>query len=255
MKNRSTCRFDLIQHLVWRDFTLCYKRSVLGILWSLLPPLSQLLVLVFLFRKVVPLNIEGYPAFVFTALLPWIWFSTCLNTAGGLFIYNRDLLRRPHFEPFNLIVVNTLANLINYLIFLPVLFLIMVFYGRPVTLSLVIVPLLLLIQGTLTAGLSMIIATLNVFYRDIQHLTNVALMLLFYLIPVFYQSETVGEKYRLLYSLNPLAVLIQDYRAVFFHGVVPHWTSLTFTMVAASLIFGLGYFIYDRKLSDMIDAI
>ena len=255
IKNRSIYRLDLIRHLVWKEFTLRYKRSALGVLWSLVPPLSQLLVLVFLFRRVVPLNIEGYPAFVFTALLPWIWFSTSLNAAGGLFIYNRDLVRKPHFEPLNLILVNMLSNLINYLVFLPVLFAILVFYGRPVTLSLAVIPLLLVIQGFLTAGLSLIIATLNVFYRDIQHLATVALMLLFYLIPVFYQVETVGEKYRLLYSLNPLAVLIQDYRAVFFHGAVPRWTSLTFTMAAAVLIFGLGYFIYARKISDVIDAI
>jgi lipopolysaccharide transport system permease protein len=77
-----TYRIDLIRHLVWRDFVLRYKGSVLGVLWYLLPPLAQLLVLVFLFGRVVPLNIEAYPAFVFCGLLPWTWFSTCLNSGG-----------------------------------------------------------------------------------------------------------------------------------------------------------------------------
>src|SRR3972149_3463733 len=114
-----TYHVDLIRHLAWRDFTLRYKGSVLGILWSLLPPLIQLGVLVFLFRKVIPLDIEAYPAFVFSGLLPWIWFTACLNAAGGLFIYNRDLVRRPNFKPLTLVAVNTLSNLIHFLMFLP----------------------------------------------------------------------------------------------------------------------------------------
>src|SRR5690349_12472344 len=99
---------DLLRHLVWRDFSLRYKRSALGVLWSLVSPLSQLLVLVFLFQSVVPLNIEAYPAFVFTALLPWSWFSASVGSACGLFIVNRDLVRHPNFDPAYLMVVNTL---------------------------------------------------------------------------------------------------------------------------------------------------
>jgi ABC-type polysaccharide/polyol phosphate export permease len=99
-------------------------------------PLCQLLVLVFVFRKVVPLNIEDYPAFVFAALLPWIWFSTCLGSAGTLFINNRDLIRKPDFSPSTLVIVDTLSNLLSYLMFLPVLFVTLLIYHRAMTLSL-----------------------------------------------------------------------------------------------------------------------
>jgi lipopolysaccharide transport system permease protein len=85
--NSVTYRIDLIRHLVWRDFVLRYKGSVLGVLWYLLPPLAQLLVLVFLFGRVVPLNIEAYPAFVFCGLLPWTWFSTCLVSAVSFLLF------------------------------------------------------------------------------------------------------------------------------------------------------------------------
>src|ERR1051325_4563278 len=92
---------DLTWHLVQRDFTLRYKGSALGVLWVLVVPLMQLLTLVFVFKNVIPLNIDSYPAFVFTALLPWTWFSNCLNSAGALFISNRDLIRRPNFPPLD----------------------------------------------------------------------------------------------------------------------------------------------------------
>ncbi len=255
MKKSFSYKLDLIAHLTWRDFLLRYKKSALGVLWSLLPPLAQLLVLVFLFRRVVPLNIDAYPAFVFSALLPWIWFSACLSSAGYLFINNRDLVRRPNFVPSILITVNTLSNLIHYLFFLPILFIILAVYGRGVTLSLLLLPVLLLVHSVLIAGLSLIISTLNVFYRDVQYMVNVGLMLLFYLTPVFYQAEAIPSKYRVLYTLNPMAVLVQSYRKILFYGVAPEWSSLLFTGLISVIMLGGGYLIYTRQLSKVMDMI
>src|SRR5688572_28525342 len=99
-------QLDLVRHLVRRDFSLRYHDSALGFLWFLLLPFAQLLVLVLLFQHVVPLNIEAYPAFVFSALLPWAWFSASVAEAGSLFLNNRDLLRQPHFVPATLMIVN-----------------------------------------------------------------------------------------------------------------------------------------------------
>jgi ABC-type polysaccharide/polyol phosphate export systems, permease component len=246
---------DLICHLVKRDFILRYKGSALGFLWSLLLPLAQLLVLVFLFQKVLPLNIDDYPAFVFSALLPWTWFSSCLGLAGSLFVNNRDLVRQPNFEPFTIVIVSTLSNLLIYLVALPILFVVLALYDRTMTLSLITLPLLLLIQGILIFGLGLIIATLNVFYRDMQHIVNVGLILLFYLTPVFYESQSVGESYRILYTLNPIAVLTQSYRAIFFYGADPEWGLLLLASVTSIIVFGLGYLIYRRGLNNVIDTI
>jgi ABC-type polysaccharide/polyol phosphate export permease len=255
MQKSITYHFDLLRHLVWRTFGLRYKKSVLGVFWSLLSPLVQLLVLVFLFGRVIPLNIEAYPAFVFSALLPWVWFSSCLSSSGGLFIHNRDLVRRPNFAPSTLIIVNTLSNLVHYLIFLPILFILLALYGRPITLSLLLFPLLLLIQGVLTAGLSLTVATLNAFYRDVEHLTGVALLLLFYLTPIFYQPWVVGKKYRMIYELNPIAILVQGYRGIFFYGITPEWGSLLVATSISMALLGLGWIIYRRQLADVFDIL
>ena len=246
-------RYDLLTHLVWRDFSLRFKGSILGILWSLLPPLAQLFVLVFLFRRVVPLGIEAYPAFVLSALLPWTWFSSCLNSAGGLFISNRDVIRRPHFDPIILIAVNTFSNLLHYLVFLPVLFAMLAFYHRVVGSSLLVFPLLLVIQAVLIVGLSLTVATLNVFYRDVQYVTNVVLMLLFYLTPVFYQ--TLDPRYQLLFTINPISVLVQSYRAVLFYGLSPDWGALILASILGVVCLGYGYLLYRRKLSSMMDIL
>jgi ABC-type polysaccharide/polyol phosphate export permease len=252
---RLAYQIDLMRHLVWRDFSLRYKRSALGILWSLVSPISQLLVLVFLFQSVVPLNIPDYPAFVFVALLPWSWFSSCISSACGLFIVNRDLVRHPNFVPAQLMVVNTLSNLLTYLVALPILFLVMALYGLAVTPALLLMPVLLVIQGALTVGLSLVVATLNVFYRDVQHIVGVVLLLLFYLTPVFYRSQSVVDKYHIIYTLNPITVLIQSYRTIFFYGVAPSWISLLFASVSALLICAGGYLVYSRHQHDIFDLL
>ncbi len=247
--------YDLICHLVRCDFIVRYKGSFLGVLWSLMLPLAQLLVLVFLFQRVIPLDIDAYPAFVFSALVPWTWFSSCLSSAGTLFITNRGLIRRPNFAPATLIIVNIMSKMLNFLVVLPILFVMLAFYGKTITLALLILPLLILTQVILMVGLCLIIATMNVFYRDVQHIISMLLMFLFYLTPVFYRPQAVGEKFLILYTLNPIAVLIQSYRAIFFYGVAPNLFSLLFVGATSVVVCFLGYLLYSRSLHDVIDTI
>ena len=248
-------QFDLLGHLVWREFTLRYKRSTLGILWSLVQPLAQLLVLVFLFQKIVPLNIPAYPAFVFSALLPWTWFSSSISSSCGLFIANRDLVRRPDFAPASLGVVNMLSNLLTYLAALPILLVILVIYEVALTPAIMLLPLLMIIQATLIVGVGLIVATLNVFYRDVQHIVIVTLSLLFYLTPVFYRPQSVLTQYEMLYMINPMAILIQAYRSIIFYGSVPPLGPLLFAAAAGACVVGIGGWIYHRQQPYIVDEI
>jgi len=250
-----THQFELISHLVRREFRLHYTGSVLGVLWSAALPLIQLLVFVFLFGRVVPLDIEDYPAFVFCALLPWTWFSSSAGSAGGLFTGNRDLLRRPNFSPATLIVVNTLSNFLTYLVSLPILLVVLALHGRPPTTAVLAFPVLVLCQGILLVGLGLAIATLNVFYRDVGHLTGVALSLFFYLIPIFYRPLEPGGAYSRLILWNPIARLIQAYREIFFYQRAPDWESMVFCGAAGLVAAGAGYWIYRRQRPHVMDAL
>lgn len=248
-------QLDLLLHLVKRDFLLRYKRSALGILWSLLVPLAQLLVLTFIFTKIVPLNIKDYPAFLFSALLPWTWFSTCLGSAGRIFYDNRDLMFQPNFDPFVLVVVNTLSNLLIYLAALPILTALLLWCGRFPTGALSFWPFLLLIQGLLTMGLSLIIATLNVFYRDVEHSVGIALLLLFYMTPVFYGADAISGPLSMVYTINPIAGLITQYREIFFLGRNPDMVSFGSLSLFSLFMAVMGYTIYRRQLPRVIDEI
>jgi homopolymeric O-antigen transport system permease protein len=245
----------LIWHLTHRDFRLRYKGSILGIAWSVLLPLIHLSLLVFIFSGVIPLNIENYSAFVFTALLPWTWFSNSVSAAGNIFISNRDLVRRPNFSPWILMLVNTFSNLILYLVALPLLIMLLMMYHLDISWPVLNFPVLLLIQASLIIGLGLFIATLNVFYRDIQHLTNVGLLLLFYITPVFYSSQRIKSNYQYLYKLNPLSVLIQSYRSIFFYGRPPDWSDLLVTCFISLAILIIGFAYSRRRLNAVIDMV
>lgn len=246
---------DLVSHLARREFSLRYHDSALGVLWSLMLPLAQLLVLVFLFQRVIPLGIEAYPAFVLSALLPWSWFSASVGAAGGLFVGNRDLVRQPGFAPAILVIVNALSNLVSLVVSLPILLGLLGWYGREPGGSLLFLPVLIAIQGILIVGLGLGVATLNVFYRDVQHIVTVALMLLFYVTPVFYRTHEVGEEFRWIFRLNPVAVLVEGYRAVFFLGTVPAAGPLLMAAVTSAGICAIAYRVYRAQRHDLVDAL
>src|SRR5215471_5893014 len=222
-------QFDLIINLARRNFFLQFRGSFLGLLWALLLPLIQLMVFVFLFQRVVPLGIENYPAFVYTALLPWTWFNVSILSAGSLFLVHRDLVRRPNFKPSTLALVAALTNLLTYLVALPIVFVLLAISGRAITWTVLLLPLIMLIQAALIVGLSLFIATWNVFYRDVQHVTSIPFM------------------------LNPMAGLVQAYRAVLYEGAVPDWSGLLVAGMVAVAALGIGYLSYRRQIHEVYD--
>lgn len=239
-------RRDLLRELVGRELKLRYKRSVLGMAWALVNPLMQLVIFTFLFRKVVRLDIPHYSSYVFSAVLAWNWFQTSLYMGAGAIVDNRDLIRRPGFPATVLPAVTISTNLIHYLLALPVLLVFMWLDKVPLNATLLALPPLILVQFILTLGLVYIIATSQVTFRDTQHLLGVALMLLFYLTPIFYQASSVPDRYRLIYQVNPMVHLIDAYRALLIRGELPSpGPMLALCVLSAGLLY-VGYTLFTR---------
>jgi ABC-type polysaccharide/polyol phosphate export permease len=248
-------QIELVRQLTRREFLLSYRASALGLGWSLLLPVAQLVILVVVFERVVPLRLEAYPAFVFSALLPWTWFSASLTAASGVFVNNRDLLRRPGFTPALLVVVTMLANLILFLVALPILFAILVWYRRAWTAHVLLFPLLAAVEGTLIVGLGLMVASLNVLYRDVQYVVGVALTLVFYLTGVFYEPGAAPAGYEIVFLLNPMAGLVGAYRAIFFAGAAPDWQRLGLAAAASAVLAATGWATYRRHRDELVDLL
>lgn len=244
---------DLLLTLVGRDLKLRYKRSVLGIAWSLLTPLAQLAVFYLIFNVLLPLNVPNYLSFLFIGVLVWSWFQGSLYQATSTIVDNRELIKRPGFPRAILPAVTVTSYLIHFLLALPILFLLLALGGSPFTSAILALPLLIAIQFILTLSLAYFTATFYVAFRDTQHLLGVLLNLLFFLSPVFYQSSDLPARYQSLYRVNPMVRLLESYRAIFLTGRLPDGISLLLITVPAIVTLILGYYFFRKASDHLID--
>ena len=233
---------DLLRELVGRDMKLRYKRSVLGIAWTLLNPLMQLLVFLFVFNLVLPLNIPHYSSFLFAGILVWNWFQGSLNQSTGAIVDNRELLRRPGFFSPILPIVTVMSHLIHFLLAVPILLLVLLLEGSRLTSAILALPGVMALQFLLTLGLAYLVATFHVTFRDTQYLLGILLNLFFYLTPIFYDVSSIPASYQALYRLNPMTHLVEAYRAILIHGVLPeHFTPLLLLGLCATGLLAFSY--------------
>ncbi len=246
---------DLLRELVIREMKLRYKRSILGIAWTLLNPLAQLLVLSLIFRVVLPLNIPNYSSFLLTGLLAWNWFQSSLLLATSAIVDNRELIKQPGFPAAILPTVSVTTHLVHFLLSLPILLIFLLMDGRPVAHTILVLPLVIILQFALTLSLAYLTATFHVTFRDTQYILGVLLLLAFYLTPIFYDASAIPVRYQLLYRLNPMVHLINAYRTILIQGKLPEGLPLLFiTVLSGSLLF-FGYLIFRRASYKFVEEL
>ena len=246
---------DLLLTLVARDIKLRYKRSILGIAWSLLVPLAQLAVYYLIFSVLLPLNIPNYLTFLFTGVTVWSWFQVSLFQATSTIVDNRELIKRPGFPVAVLPIVTVAAHLIHFLLALPILLFFLLIGGNQLTSAIIALPLVITIQFIMTLSLSYLAATFYVAFRDTQYLLGVLLNLLFFLTPIFYEAGDIPAEYQTLYRMNPMAHLIDAYRAILLSGSLPDGKGLLILTSAATCILILGYQIFRRASDYFVDQL
>jgi lipopolysaccharide transport system permease protein len=241
--------------MVVRDLKLRYKRSVLGIAWSLLNPLAQLAVFTFLFGRVLKLGIPNYGPFVFAGSLAYGWFQSSLFAAATAITDNRELIKRPGFPAAILPVITVTTSLIQFLLALPILLLFVLTGGAQLTATVLLLPLVIVIQFVLTLSLGYMVAALHVAFRDTQHLLGVALMLLFYLTPIFYDASIFPQRLRVIYYLNPLVHLVGAYRAILTRGELPDMWPLLILGISAAGLLWLGLTAFTRASYGFVEEL
>jgi lipopolysaccharide transport system permease protein len=246
---------DLLLELVRRDMKLRYQRSVLGLAWSLLNPLAQLLVFSFVFQQIVPLNIPNYAAFLFTGLLAWNWLSTSLNAGAGAIVDHRDLVKRPGFPLSVLPVVIVTTQALHYLLALPALLGYLVWIGLYPGAAALLLPLVFAVQFLFLLGVVFFLASMHVTFRDTQYLLGIALMLGFYLSPVLYQTGQVPGRFQWVYQINPAAVLLDAYRAVLLDGRPPNWIALSLLALVSLALIAVGRGLFMRSSGSFVEEL
>lgn len=225
---------DLAAVLVGRDLRASYGRGALGLVWAPLTALVQVGVLSFLFLRVVPLDVPDYAVFAYCGVAVWQLLSGALVRSTDAYTGNRDLVRRPGFQPSVLPVVTIGGAACAYVLSLPVLLAFVAASGRlrPSALSL---PVVVVAAALVVSGPAIVIATANVRFRDVRHLVGAAVGVLFYVTPVFYEVERIPDRHRWVADANPLALAVQLHREVLYDG---RWPDLRRLLACAG--FGLA---------------
>ncbi|MCY4122322.1 MAG: ABC transporter permease [Acidobacteria bacterium] len=252
----------LIQTLVMRELKARYRGSVLGFFWSFANPLLLLLVYTFVFSVVLPARFEGidnYALFLFCGLLPWTWFSSALTESSNSLLANGNLIKKVLFPAEVLPVVAVLANMVHFLLALPILIVALVlFVAVPPSLTeLLWFPAVVAVQLLITLGLGLILAALTVHFRDIRDLLANVLTLWFFATPILYPWTMVASRGpsvaglppagKVLMDLNPFAHIAISYQEIlFFDGPFGHWKWLLALAAAGLALFVAGYALFDR---------
>ena len=235
---------DLLRELVVRDIKLRYNRSLLGVAWSLLVPLAELAILNFVFGTVLPLHVPHFTSYLVSGLLPWTWFHTSLLAATIATRQHKDLLQQVGFPAGILPVITITSQLIHFLLALPILFTFLWLDGRPLTFALAALPVVMALQFAFTLGLTYFLAPLEALFHDTHHVLSLALSLLFYLSPVFYQPSSIPPQYAAMYDLNPLVHLLGAYRNVLIAGEFPPAAPLLIVVGISAIHMAAGYRFY-----------
>jgi lipopolysaccharide transport system permease protein len=242
---------DLLLNLVMRDLSVRYRRSVLGFAWSFLNPLLMMLVFAIVFQVVKPLSVRSYPLFVLAGLLPWMFLAGSLTGAVRSITANAHLIDKVYFPREILPLSVVLANLVNFLLSLAVFMPLAWLLGAKFSAWTLALPVVIAVQLLLVSGLAFLLAALNVFYRDTELVLDVAITAWFFLTPIFYELELLPNQFlgidvwRFVYTLNPMATLVTDYRYILLY----QYPVIRHTLVPAVLglcLFFAGWLIFRR---------
>lgn len=250
---------ELFMFLAWRDIMVRYKQTVIGVLWAVLRPFLTMIVFTVVFGKLAGLPSEGsapYAIMVYAAMLPWQFFANSLSDASNSLIGNANLISKVYFPRLIIPSSSVITGFVDFLISGTIMVVIMAWYQFVPSWRIVTLPFFVIIAFAASMGAGLLLAALNVKYRDFRFVVPFLVQFGLYVSPVGFSSTIVPEKYRLLYSLNPMVGVIDGFRWAILGGDSNvYWPGfgLSILVVAALLAHGVVYFRKtEKKFADII---
>lgn len=250
---------ELFYVLSWRDISVRYKQTVIGILWAVIRPLLTMIVFTVIFGKLAKLPSEGaapYAIMVYAGTLPWQFFATSLSNASNSLIGNTQLITKVYFPRLILPASAVITSFVDFLVSFAILVVIMFYYRFAPSWNILLLPGFLAIAFLTSFGVGTFITALNVKYRDFRYVIPFLIQMGLYVSPVGFSSSIIPEKYRLIYSLNPMVGVIDGFRWAILGGESAiYWPGMTISLgiTAAFLFFGIRRFRkMERTFADII---
>jgi lipopolysaccharide transport system permease protein len=248
---------ELLYFFIWRDVKVRYKQTVIGVAWVVLQPLLTMGVFTLFFGRLAKLPSDGlpYPVFYFTALVPWTYFATALQSCTNVVVENQRMITKVYFPRLILPFSPVLAGLVDFSIGFAVMLAVIAFYGIRPTLALLWLPVFLLLALLTALGVGLWMSALNALYRDVRYIVPFLIQFWMFASPVAYPSSLVPQRYRWLYGLNPMAGVIDGFRwALTGHGQPPG-PLLAASAAAVILILAGGLLFFQRMEGAIADRV
>lgn len=246
---------EMLKSLVKKDLRTRYKGSVLGFLWTFVNPLLQLAVYTVIFSTIMRINIDKYAMFLFVALLPWIFFSTALQTSAGTIISNKDLVKKVYFPREVLPISVVTGALMNLLYSFVILFPCLIISRIGITSSIIYLPVVILVEYVITLAFSFLAASINVYFRDLEHLLAIFLMAWFYFTPIIFPVEMIPKQYIVYFFLNPMTPIITAFRDILYYGKAPDLVMLGITLISGLMLVVFGYAVFKALQKNFAEEI
>ncbi|HKC23281.1 MAG TPA: ABC transporter permease [Thermoanaerobaculia bacterium] len=240
----------LVAELVSRDIKVRYKRSVLGIAWTMLSPLVNMVALTIVFSEILKQQITNFPVYLLTGSLLWTFFSQGTSYAASLTVDAGDITRRVYVPRSVFVAVAVGVALVNLLLSLVPLFVIILVTRHPVSTAWLFLPVPILVATIFTAGVGLLVFTMSSRFVDVKETYMVLLGTWFFITPVFYVPAIVPERFRWIITLNPMTHLLNLFRAPLYEGRIPGARVLLLSVAAALVALAAGWLFYARKNED-----
>jgi lipopolysaccharide transport system permease protein len=248
---------ELLYFFVWRDVKVRYKQTVIGVAWVVLQPLLTMGVFTLFFGRLAKLPSDGltYPVFYFTALVPWTYFATALQSCTSVVVENQRVITKVFFPRLVLPLSAVISGLVDFAIGFVVLCIVLAIYGIRPGLDVLWLPLFLFLAVLTALGVGLWMSALNALYRDVKYIVPFLMQFWMFASPVAYPSSLVPQRWRWLYGLNPMAGVIDGFRwALTGHGQSPGLLLLAST-AAITIVFAGGLFFFQRMEGAIADRV
>ncbi|KJS77130.1 MAG: ABC transporter [Desulfotomaculum sp. BICA1-6] len=242
----------LLTILVKKDIKKKYKDSVLGILWSLLNPMLNMIIITIVFSTLFNRHIDNFPVYVLSGMMTFEFFSSGTNSSMNSIITSANLIKKVYIPKYIFTLSKTISSFIFFLVSLIVLAIIMLFTKANVNLNLLYAPIYLLLLFIFTCGISLILSTIIVFFRDIEHLYGVFVRALMYASAIFYPAEIIPPKYQFILTLNPIYHFIEGFRFAVYYGLPLNYKNLLICFVIASISMIVGILVFEKNQDKFI---
>ena len=238
---------ELLKTNVKKDIRGKYKASFLGVLWSFVNPLLQVLVYFIVFPYIMRVQTDNYLIFLICGIIPWTWFTYSISNGTTSITNNANLIKKVYFPREILPISVVTSGMINFLISCIIILIFVLFSGLGLSWHLIFLPFIVLIQYIITLAFVFLLSAFNVYVKDIEYIVTFIVNMMFYATPVLYSTEMFGGWFLWIFRLNPMAHLINAYRDIFYVHQIPQILNLFILLLVGILILCLCYMVF-RKL-------